>query len=502
MVMPPKSPDCRKEEMTEERKQELRLLLEKAKRNLVIRYKYGGPSSIPVAVYRRYLQERWRYYGIDFLSFAFSIQLVPDIADGSTKSNLLGYIRKELAPFINEGTDPDLDCIRTSNYLIECNSTYGDHLVTHGGGPFPLFMVLERLLEIALVRGIEEAVSFFDRCSRPEGTQVFLWDVAFLEGVKIETEIELFNGVRLIPLPSREISEKVKQYLPDVSVFAFIDHADSFFGITLLVIDRPVFSVLCKTSEKVIQNGTRMDDLPFQVEVPKVKFPNHQAVGSFDKFFCQALALVCNSAVEIVITGFLLQEENSFNQTHGPGSMFRHFSPLGNPPKAEEAEIEKAKGLYEKLANLDSSVGEKLRIPIDRWIKSKTPEERIDKIIDLGIAFEALYLSDIEEPTELSFRLRLHAAWHLGENEENRRRLMKEFGEIYRWRSKVVHTGKLPNKKKKTPFTHEEVKHFIERAQELCRDSIMKILDDGHFPDWNSLILGVETEGDVEGRTE
>ena len=488
--------------MTEERKQELKQLLEKAKKNLVIRYKYGGPSSIPVAVYRRYLQERWRYYGIDFLSFAFSIQLVPDIADGSTKSNLLGYIRKELAPFIDEGTDPDLDCIRTSNYLIECNSTYGDHLVTHGGGPFPLFMVLERLLEIALVRGIEEAVSFFDRCSRPEGTQVFLWNVAFLEGVKIETEIELFNGVRLIPLPSGQLSAKVKQYLPDISVFAFTEHADSFFGRTLLVIDRPVFSVLCKTSEKIIQNGTRIDELPFQVEVPEVKFTSHQAVGSFDKFFCQALSLVCNSAVEIVITGFLLQEENSFNQTHGPGKMFRYFKPLGNPPEAGEAGIEKAKYLYERLVDLNSDDRSTMQIAIGRWIKSKTSGSDVDKIIDLGIAFEALYLSNISEPTELSFRLRLHAGWHLGENEEDRKALMKEFGEIYRWRSKVVHTGKLPNKKKKTPFTHKEVKHFIEMAQELCRDSIMKILDDGHFPDWNSLILGVETEGDVEGRAE
>ena len=70
--------------------------------------------------------------------------------------------------------------------------------------------------------------------------------------------------------------------------------------------------MLCKPSEKLIQNGTRIDDLPFQVEVPEVKFPNHEAVGSFDKFFCQALSLVCNSAVEIVITGFFFQEDKSF----------------------------------------------------------------------------------------------------------------------------------------------------------------------------------------------
>ena len=71
---------------------------------------------------------------------------------------------------------------------------------------------------------------------------------------------------------------------------------------------------------------------------------------------------------------------------------------------------------------------------------------------------------------------------------------MKEFQEIYDWRSTIVHTGKLPNKTKKTPFTPQEVKQFVERAQDLCRESILKILKDGKFPKWSSLILGGEEE--------
>ena len=70
--------------MTEDRKQELRQLLAQAIGSLVIRYRYGGPP-IPIDVYRRYLQEHWTYYGIDFLSFASSIHFAPDIADGAYK---------------------------------------------------------------------------------------------------------------------------------------------------------------------------------------------------------------------------------------------------------------------------------------------------------------------------------------------------------------------------------------------------------------------------------
>ena len=47
---------------------------------------------------------------------------------------------------------------------------------------------------------------------------------------------------------------------------------------------------------------------------------------------------------------------------------------------------------------------------------------------------------------------------------------------------------------KENPLLQIEVKQFIKRAQDLCRDSIMKVLEDGKFPDWNSLILSGEDE--------
>ena len=78
-------------------------------------------------------------------------------------------------------------------------------------------------------------------------------------------------------------------------------------------------------------------------------------------------------------------------------------------------------------------------------------------------------------------------------NKEHREDLMNQFKAIYDWRSTVVHTGKLPKKgsgKKKKSYTQEEVREFIRSAQDLCRDSIIKILEDGKFPDWNNLILG------------
>ena len=51
-----------------------------------------------------------------------------------------------------------------------------------------------------------------------------------------------------------------------------------------------------------------------------------------------------------------------------------------------ETDIDKAKGLYQLLTNPSSNIGEKLQIPIDRWIKCKRSKTAVDKMIDLGIA--------------------------------------------------------------------------------------------------------------------
>ena len=483
--------------MTEERKQELGQLLEEAKKSLVVRYGYGGLVSLPVDIYQRYLEEHWACYGADVLSYAFSIRLTPSIVSETTQLKLLDFIREELDQYIKG------DNILIAVCNIESDATDGSCLRYHGYPDLDLYFLIERLLEIASVRGIEEAVSVFDRCSCLEGTHDFFQDVALIDGIKIETPIQVFEGVRLVPLPSQETLDKVVWYLRGTSINTYSNQVRNYFGQTLLVIDRPGFSIFQdRTQSNSFLDGTRANDLPFPVEVHDVKFPNSTAVDSFKQLFCLALSLVCNTAVRPFHERWFFAENKSLNPHGGMNRVFRHRNPSARFTEVKEADIEKAKCLYERLVDLNSDDRSTMQIAIGRWIKSKTSCSDVDKIIDLGIAFEALYLSDIDEPTELSFRLRLHAGWHLGKDKKDRKRLMKEFREIYDWRSSVVHKGKLPNKKKKTPFAPEEVKQFIERAQDLCRQSIMKILDDGNFPDWNSLILGVETEGDVEGRTE
>ena len=134
-----------------------------------------------------------------------------------------------------------------------------------------------------------------------------------------------------------------------------------------------------------------------------------------------------------------------------------------------------------------------MQIAIDRWIKSKTYQTSEDKIIDLAIAFEALYLPDTGEAT---FKFAARASWYLGKDRKNRAELFEVFKELYKCRSRIVHGGEL---KENIAIEGKSVsiEKFITRAQDLCRDSIEKIMKqysrEGKFPKndyWDNLILG------------
>ena len=282
--------------MTKERKHELSQLLEEATKKENLEIRYGSvPVSLPPDLYARYLEERWTYYGVDFLSFWLSPRITPEIVDKTIESKLHNFIREELSQFIDHK-----DILRAT-YLIED----GSHLYRYGYHCIQQYDCIKRLLEIAIVRGIEESVSVFDRCSCPEGISGVFQHVVLLGGIKLEKTIEVFEGVRLIPLPSLEISQEVMQHLTGFPRDAYVDEELSFYGKTLFVIDRPGFSMFHSPSDELYEDATqhsderiqdiiqyseerfkkeiKIDDLPFPVKVHSVRFPNMAAVHFFRK---------------------------------------------------------------------------------------------------------------------------------------------------------------------------------------------------------------------------
>ena len=296
--------------------------------------------------------------------------------------------------------------------------------------------------------------------------------MAILDGIRVEEEMEVFDHMKLVPTSNdmSAIPRHIRTGHPLIPETYFQSK-------TLLVIDDSISPIFFKHSE---------------LEEISQKKNHNFSIDNFYHEFCRALSLVCNFAVQPTISWTFLEPYEICNLMEGfEGSRIYRDSLWLGTNIVEKAQIDQAKDLYKVLDKQDPNLKNKLQIPINRWLKSKTSRTNIDKIIDLGIAFESLYLSDRGANSELSFQFRLRASWYLGKDKADREMLMDEFKAIYTLRSKAVHTGKIPQtvkiRSKSVPISE-----FIPKSQDLCRQSIMKIIEKRVFPDLNNEILGCE----------
>ena len=283
--------------------------------------------------------------------------------------------------------------------------------------------------------------------------------ILLLDGIVLQDKVEVFPGIHLVPLPRSlgKKGEKIPRYVSERA--PAVEGIEYFFHKTQLIID----------PSEAHSEGNR-------------------------ERFCQALSLACNSAVQIATYLSVRKDEEPFSLVPYGGPTVTHMP--RDPVKSSD--IQEAKRLYQLLDGLAPDVQQKLHIPINRWIKSHAeqngmfnqkidpeilPEDipcspttrMVDKMIDLGIAFESLYLSG---SGNLSLDLRNRAARYLSESEDCQKRLKAILKEIYSWRSKAVHKGTLPAKDVKIAQESFTPSEFIKEAQLLCRRSILKILED------------------------
>lgn len=495
--------------MTEERKQKLRQLLNEAMEGLQIGvplgvnslllsptrgstsrttqvYLSGGSLPLPEVKLRNYLQQRWKSYGIDSSSGVMYLQFY--VANETTESNLVEFIRQELESFTHE---KDVDSTYATNYAItEENDEFRLRVIN--GGVVNLPYLLKDLLIIAVACGVERAVSTFDEGSSFKGKQGFYQDIVSLGGIVVEHEIEICEGVRLVPFPQSTTYE-FASYFRGFSTLDSRFESERNIGKSLFIIDRPLLSIFHKSSHESF-NQMLIGDLPFQIETHGMKFLNDEKVGTYRNLFCRALSLACNSPVQFARHWRFLAEDNLFALSSRSSTIYSS-SLLWDSVMAGQSEIDKAKCLYHNLINLTPKTRGKLLIAIDRWVKSKTNQVPSDQIIDLAIAFEALYLPDRGEST---FKLSARASWYLGNGKKHREELLAVFKQFYKFRSTVVH-GEKPKEEENVKIKGEPIPipEFITIVQNRCRESIEKIMNhclkEGGFPNndyWDSLILG------------
>ena len=453
--------------MDEEKKQKLRQLLDDAIADLRVEVSRAGvreQSMESVDDYILWVKNAWYNFQSDRLKYKFKI----DIKNESTKSQLLDFITSEIGRFIKaRGID-------TAFFLQG-----GEDVDPEKG--YPVEDLLWQLLRVAIVHGLEKAVSDFDRYA--SHNHVHVYEKAILEGIRLERQIQIDDRVRLVPLPD-SVSD-LRDCLPEVTRHPIFDQSPEYFcGKALLIVRfllSPAFFAPSEQQREKIRKSDRLMDIK----------------GGLDKCV-HALSLACNRPVEISTYWPSWPKDELFNLAPYTSSSFscivNRCSPSLDPTKIGNTVIHEFARMY-KVMDRNSELGAKLRVPISRWLASMTPaysdDVLADQLIDLGIALETLYLSDIRDKGELSFRLCVNASWYLGEDVEARKRLMTIMKNVYDYRSRAVHSGAVPTNIK---IGGKEIKMYqlIRQAQVLCRMSIVKIINDGRFPNWKNLVLGDE----------
>ncbi len=152
--------------------------------------------------------------------------------------------------------------------------------------------------------------------------------------------------------------------------------------------------------------------------------------------------------------------------------LMRSFNPDDNidlpDSNITQRQLKHARNLLDKLLTFKNP-NERLILAITRWMKSKQQTNTSDSFIDLRIALEALYIVKSKQG-DYSFRVANSGAWHLGDHSNERDEYREILLKAYDKASTVVHAG--------TVEDNEENHNLLVDSQNLCREGILKILDE------------------------
>lgn len=148
-----------------------------------------------------------------------------------------------------------------------------------------------------------------------------------------------------------------------------------------------------------------------------------------------------------------------------------------------------------------------LDVAIRRLSYAHERHRQEDKIVDLLIAAEALFLSDYNKDDpyigEIRYRLALRAALFLASKGESQRLIFRQMRAAYDLRSKIAHGGDIENIKLPKPLdgTPTQLEDFVWTIQNYIRVALRKAIDLAVQPEtpielvkWDELIFKVEND--------
>ena len=393
----------------------------------------------------------------------------PDRFPASHLAGLVGVVERLLDRYI----DPDS---RTFALVVPATWLQEDHQIVNAES------FSKSIIRCAALFGVAETVDLVLQLR--EGKPAEYTQVVVLDGISLSRRqgIELWPGARLaawdqtfrdpqdgsvlgVPnavLALRALSIDARVGAIGASTFSFGRNT------TLLCIDR--------SGGPIIRRQEDVTERPTGGIIPT----NPHRVPT--EIALSALALAVNHPVIEVCSWHWFDVKicalTGYRNELGPDQNLGH-SGFVQLPLVNAATAQEVRDIHCGLSR--SGVLEKLRVPVQRWRRSKEAGNGVDLAIDLRVALESLFLGDANN-AELSFRLALRAAWYLDVEGHDRVAVFDAFRAAYDIGSKAVHTGM---------GYGDRIPASLADAQDLCRLAILRRIGaGGQTPDWKQVVLG------------
>ena len=237
-------------------------LLRQAVNSAVIKDSYRG-YPIATTEYLALLASHRQSFDPDQRMLAARFQ--PEIPVSSVRKRLLDVIRSTLGQYIHN------DKLQSAT------------IVTGGAlDGFEISDLMSHLITIAFVRGPQHAAQSFYECA--ENTHVEMQFITLLDGIRIERDIEISEGIRLVPIPNSASD------FPSYIITRSFGHYTEYYGKTLIILDErvsPIFAHPSEMSKKSVR--------------PFIRSNRNTVYQDFNVGeFCEALSLSVNHIVNYI----------------------------------------------------------------------------------------------------------------------------------------------------------------------------------------------------------
>jgi len=295
-------------------------------------------------------------------------------------------------------------------------------------------------------------------------------DVLAISGISVHQEIKFTSDISLIPYAQLPDSRAKSSFNP----YSLSNDNNGYLKLSGL---NPLISSLPPTVALISKNPSQ----PKFVSQPSSIKENGWISKEQDLIdLCSCLTLIGPSSPMLLASWWEPDSYVPYSRIYGFGASPKIFDLINRKTYSwTDENIQEALVLAQNYLKLKSEEKEKLLVPLERLNKMGCRINLVDQAIELGIAVEAVFLCDSEK-NELSYRIQQRAAWFLGKDCEDRKKISKLFKDLYTCRSNAVHRGKI---------SRRDIVETISEGAKQTAEAIKKIIMDG-WPDWETLILG------------